>query len=84
MKCGKTDFNEDVITAVVLNRSLKNFILPTGFRVSAAVLYQLSYEDHILGAGKFVELILTRERNNAWNGDDELRGKIHCFLFFKV
>ena len=27
-------------------------------------------KSHILGAGQFVELILTHEKNDAWNGDD--------------
>ena len=76
----KYKWNEDltiaVITAILSNCKFKPekkiFRASTGIRthglcVSAAVLYQLSYgKTHILGAGQFIEFILTRDRNIEW------------------
>ena len=46
-----------------------------GLCVTAAVIYQLSYEDpHTLGAGQFGKFILTRERNETQNEDGVNRG----------
>ena len=47
-------------------------VLIIGLWVCAAVLCQLNYEDqHItLGAGQFIEFILTRETNETENEDN--------------
>ena len=40
-----------------------NGIWTYGLCVSAAVLYQLSYENPMMGADQFIEFIFTRDRN---------------------